>query len=47
MKPDWGGGVFGTIVKGGVIRVGDRVTFAGPADDATRTPVASSARRTR
>lgn len=47
MKPDWGGGVFGTIVKGGVIRVGDPVAFAGRADDATRTPVASSTRRTR
>ena len=27
MKPDWNGGVFGTIVVGGVIRVGDPVRF--------------------
>lgn len=29
MKPDWAGGVFGTIVRGGVIRVGDPVRFDG------------------
>src|SRR5690606_26694303 len=39
MKPDWNGGVFGTIVVGGVIRVGDPVSFDGWADDATRAPV--------
>jgi MOSC domain-containing protein YiiM len=39
MKPDWAGGVFGTIVKGGVIRVGDEVGFAGWADDALRQRV--------
>ena len=39
MKPDWNGGVFGTIVVGGVIRVGDPVRFDGWADDATRAPV--------
>lgn len=39
MKPDWAGGVFGTIVTGGVIRVGDEVGFAGWADDALRQKV--------
>src|SRR5690606_40637768 len=34
MKPEWRGGVFGTIVAGGVIRVGDAVRFDGWADDA-------------
>ena len=43
MKPDWAGGVFGTIVKGGIIRIGDAVQFDGRADDATRTPVARTA----
>ena len=27
LKPRWRGGVFGEIVEGGVIRVGDRVSF--------------------
>ena len=36
MKPHWGGGVFGTIVQGGVVRVGDPVRFEGWAEDAAR-----------
>lgn len=36
MKPHWGGGVFGTIVEGGVVRVGDPVSLEGWADDAER-----------
>lgn len=36
MKPGWAGGVFGTIVSGGTIRVGDPAAFAGRADDAMR-----------
>lgn len=39
MKPDWGGGAFGTIVEGGVIRIGDPVRFEGVADDALRQQV--------
>lgn len=45
MKPDWGGGVFGTIVKGGLIRIGDPVQFDGWADDARRAPLARTAPR--
>lgn len=47
MKPEWRGGVFGTIVAGGVIRVGDAVRFDGWADDATRAPVGRSAQQRR
>ena len=27
MRPDWGGGAFATVLDGGIIRVGDRVTW--------------------
>ena len=30
MYPDWGGGVFATVVKGGTINVGDDVEFFDP-----------------
>ncbi len=38
MKVDWAGGVFGTIVRGGVIRVGDPVRFDGRAGDPPLRP---------
>jgi MOSC domain-containing protein YiiM len=31
LGPDWRGGVFGQVLEGGVVRVGDRVEWAPPA----------------
>lgn len=38
MKPDWGGGVFGVILEGGRITVGDEVRVEGPAREAEGAP---------
>ncbi len=43
MKADWCGGVFGTILEGGVVRMGDAVRFEGWADEALRQRALASA----
>jgi MOSC domain-containing protein YiiM len=41
MREGWAGGVYGTVLRGGVVRVGDPVTFDGWADDALRQKLAA------